>query len=56
MMVMKNKKYSRWVGDDDDRNMRTLDGLVMMMIKNMKYSRWFSYEDDEEHELLTLGG
>ncbi len=41
MMMMKNMKYSRWVGED--------------MKKNMKYSRRVCNDDDEEHEVLTMG-
>ena len=39
MMMMKNMKYSRWVGnddDDDEEHESNHDGLVMMMMKNMK--------------------
>ncbi len=37
MMMMKNMKYSRWVGNDDnEEHESTHDGLVMMMMKNMK--------------------
>ncbi len=40
MMMMKNMKYSQWIGDDDDEEHEALTiQLVMMMMKNMKYSR-----------------
>jgi hypothetical protein len=41
MILMKNTKYPRWVGDDNDEEESACTQVrwVMIMIKNSKYSR-----------------
>jgi hypothetical protein len=41
MMMMKNMKYSRWVGNDYEEEQEVLT--------------WVGDDDDEEHEILMMG-
>ncbi len=55
MMMMKNMKFTRWFGNDDDEEHEELTMVsVIMIMKNTSYSRWFGDNDDEEQELLTM--